>query len=527
MRPEPDRLTPTASSPLQPDAERVRALHELQLLDTPPEERFDRITRLACRLLDVPISLLALVDTDRQSFKSRVGIDIPETARATSFCTHTIEHPEGLIIDDVRIDARFAANPFVRGEPHIRFYAGMPLAAPDGSLVGALCVIDRQVRHFDDAQMATLRDLAAIAGDELRSRPAGRPAPEGWEKALVAHLPDGILMLDMHGNIVAANPAAEKMFGASGAMLAGRAISELLDEDLVGRRRAGQLREGEPYQAGARRLDGSAFPVEFSYCAMLLDGAPQVRGDRARHSHGGQEEQARSTDARRRHHFATATHELRTPMSSVLGFSELLLKRDFDPATQPRAGRDHPPRVGPAGRPGQPAARPGPDRGRRQGRCAWRRSTCALVARTLVGLEGLGQVRRVGVDIAPALPPVVGDADQLQLALVNIVGNAIKYSAPARRSGSAPPARPRRRADGRDPGRRPGHRHDTAATGAAFDAFYRVDRDPSVPGSGLGMAIFKEIVDLHYGQIALQSTPGVGTEVTILLPALASDDTAH
>lgn len=530
MRPEPDRLTPTASSPLQPDAERVRALHELQLLDTPPEERFDRITRLACRLLDVPISLLALVDTDRQWFKSRVGIDIPETARATSFCTHTIEHPEGLIIDDVRIDARFAANPFVRGEPHIRFYAGMPLAAPDGSLVGALCVIDRQVRHFDDAQMATLRDLAAIAGDELRSRPAGRPSPEGWEKALVAHLPDGILMLDMHGNIVAANPAAEKMFGASGAMLAGRAMSELLDEDLVGRRRAGQLREGEPYQAGARRLDGSAFPVEFSYCRMFWAARPKfavtVRDISQRRA---QEERARATDERRRHHFATATHELRTPMSSVLGFSELLLKRDFDPATQRELveiiHRESGRLVDLVNQLLDLARIEAGGQGELRLAAV---DVPELVAQTLVSLEGLGQVHRVGVELAPALPPLAGDFQKLQQALVNIVGNAIKYSAPET------PIRLGASLQDQDGAPMVAIRVSDQGIGMtpqqqaqAFDAFYRVDRDSSVPGSGLGMTILKEIVDLHCGQIALQSTPGVGTEVTILLPALASDDTAH
>ena len=342
MHPEPDRhppVAPASSVPdpvplLQPDADRVRALHELGLLDTPPEERFDRLTRLACRLLGVPISLIALVDTDRQWFKSRVGIDLRETTRVTSFCTHTIQHAHGLVIDDARCDPRFATNPFVTGAPDVRFYAGIPLAAPDGSRVGALCVIDTEVRDFDADQMATLRDLAAIAGDELRARPAGRPAPEGWERALVAHLPDGILMLNAQGNIVAANLAAEALFGASGAMLAGRPMRELMDEDLLRLHRSGQLREGMRYEALAHRLDGSHFPVEFSYCRMTWAARPKfavtIRDISQRRA---LEERNRATDERRRRHFATATHELRTPMSSVLGFSELLLKRDFDPAT--------------------------------------------------------------------------------------------------------------------------------------------------------------------------------------------------
>jgi len=523
MRPEPDRLTRSVPSSLQPDAERVRALHALQLLDTPPEERFDRITRLACRLLDVPVSLLALVDADRQWFKSRVGIALTETSRATSFCTHTIQHAEGLLLEDVRDDPRFAANPFVLGEPHVRFYAGIPLAAPDGSRVGALCVIDREARRFDEAQLATLRDLAAIAGDELRARPAGRPSPEGWEKALVAHLPDGILMLNAHGQIVAANPAAEAMFGASGAMLAGRAMSELLDEDLLARRRAGLLREGEPYETGARRLDGGAFPVEFSYCRMTWAARPKFAVTVRDISHRrAQEERLRATDERRRHHFATATHELRTPMSSVLGFSELLLKRDFDPATQRELveiiHRESARLVDLVNQMLDLARIEAGGAGELRIKAV---AVDELVAQTLLSLEGLGQVHRVGVVLAPGLPALAGDAQKLQQALTNIVGNAIKYSGPDSPIGIQATLEPRAsrpmvaiRVSDQGVGMTPQQQ------AQVFDAFYRVDRDSGVPGSGLGMTILKEIIDLHGGQIGLQSTPGAGTEVTIFLPAV-------
>lgn len=521
MRNETDSIDRTASPSPRPDARRVRALHELNLLDTPPEERFDRITRLACRLLGVPISLVALVDTDRQWFKSKVGIDLAETSRATSFCTHTIEHADGLVIPDARHDARFAANPFVLGAPGVRFYAGIPLAASDGSRVGALCVIDCEVRQFDAGQMETLRDLAAIAGDELRSRPAGRPAPEGWERALVTHLPDGILMLNVKGVIMAANPAAERLFGATGAMLAGRGMGELLGEDLLLRRRAGLLREGMPYEGNARRLDGSAFPVEFSYCRMAWAARPKfavtVRDISQRRAI---EERNRATDERRRRYFATAAHELRTPMSSVLGFSELLLGREFDAGTRRElieiihresarlvelvnqlldlarieAGGVDELRIGAV-------------------------DVAELVARTLAGLEGLGQAHRVTTHVASGLPPLAADAQKMHQALANIVSNSIKYSAPGTPIALTATLEEH---DGETSVAIRVTDHGIGMTpqqqAQVFDAFYRVDRDGAAPGSGLGMTILKEIVDLHDGRIAIASTPGVGTEVTLFLP---------
>jgi len=533
MHSEPDRhpfvapTLPATQSIPQSDQARVRALHELALLDTPAEERFDRITRLACRLLGVPISLIALVDADRQWFKSRVGIDLHETTRVTSFCTHTIEHENGLVIDDARLDPRFAHNPFVTGAPDVRFYAGIPLAAPDGSRVGALCVIDREVRHFDDEQMATLRDLAAIAGDELRARPAGRPAPEGWEKALVAHLPDGILMLNAQGNIVAANPAAEKLFGATGPLLAGRPLRELMDEDLLRLRRSGHLREGARYEALARRLDGSRFPVEFSYCRMMWAARPKfavtVRDISQRRA---TEERNRAIDERRRRHFATATHELRTPMSSVLGFSELLLKRDFDPVVSRElveiihreSGRL-------VGLVNQMLDLARIEAGGRDELKIDAVPVDDLVSRTLASLEGLGQAHRVSTDIAPGLPPLAADAQKMQQALTNIVSNSIKYSAPGtpislraapEQWGERPMVaiRVRDRGIGMTPQQQ----------AQVFDAFYRVDSDSAAPGSGLGLTILKEIVDLHGGRIALESEAGVGTEVTLYLPVANTGD---
>src|SRR4029077_2723014 len=116
------------------EEQRLAALRALGILETPPEERFDRITRLAKRLFGVPIALISLVDADRQWFKSCQGLCVRQTARDRSFCGHALLSPKPMGIPDAPRDERFADNPLVRAEPGIRFYAGQPLKAADGSL---------------------------------------------------------------------------------------------------------------------------------------------------------------------------------------------------------------------------------------------------------------------------------------------------------------------------------------------------------------------------------------------------------
>lgn len=147
------------------EAARLAALHELLILDTPPEERFDKITRFAASEFDMPIVLITLLDTRRQWFKARVGIDVCETGRDISFCSHAILRGEIMVVEDTLQDPRFADNPLVTGAPHIRFYAGAPLTLPAGLRLGTLCLIDRQPRTLDALDLGilgTLRDLAVM-----------------------------------------------------------------------------------------------------------------------------------------------------------------------------------------------------------------------------------------------------------------------------------------------------------------------------------------------------------------------------
>jgi len=149
------------------EAQRLCSLHELRIMDTPAEERFDRIAQIARRLFDTPIAYIALVDSDRQWFKSAIGLPVPETTRDISFCGHTVMRNDTLIIPDTHRDPRFRDNPQVTGGPMIRFYAGQPVKGPGGFPIGTLCVADRVPREFGECDLVSLRDLAALVEREL------------------------------------------------------------------------------------------------------------------------------------------------------------------------------------------------------------------------------------------------------------------------------------------------------------------------------------------------------------------------
>lgn len=157
-------------SPPKPknESERVEALHRLNILDTGKDERFDRITRIACKLFEVPIALVSLVDSERQWFKSSCGLDAEETPRTTSFCGHAILSDEIMIVENATEDERFSDNPFVLGDPNVRFYLGCPLKIKEYN-VGTLCLIDTKPREFKQTDLGVMRDLADMVQLELES----------------------------------------------------------------------------------------------------------------------------------------------------------------------------------------------------------------------------------------------------------------------------------------------------------------------------------------------------------------------
>jgi len=200
---------------------RLARLRECEVLDTEAEDAFDRVARLASRILDMPIALVSLVDAERQWFKARIGLAVCETPRDVALCDHTIRQDQPLVIEDTRTDPRFAANPLVTHDPGIRFYAGAPLILEDGVRIGSLCVIDLEPRAFGEAERQLLRDLAAIVVDELELRRLARQARETELRFVeaVEALPDGFVLYDREDRLVLCNRRYREMYAESASLL--------------------------------------------------------------------------------------------------------------------------------------------------------------------------------------------------------------------------------------------------------------------------------------------------------------------
>ncbi len=155
---------------LQDEPGRLAALDRYGILDTQPEAQFDKITALVRTVLNVPMAAVTLISGNRQWLKSRQGIAVTETPRDVSFCSHTIQTREPMVVPDATLHPLFADNPGVTGEPFIRSYLGVPLSSPDGYNLGALCAVDIKPRQFDAAQIQIMANFAALVMDEMELR---------------------------------------------------------------------------------------------------------------------------------------------------------------------------------------------------------------------------------------------------------------------------------------------------------------------------------------------------------------------
>ena len=162
-------------APLPADeAARLTSLHGYEILDTPPEQVFEDLVRLASTVSGMPVALISLVDAERQWFKARLGLDLHETPRELSFCSHAILEDGVFVVEDASRDPRFADNPYVTGDPRIRFYAGAPIRTHDGHSLGTVCVLGQVPSSFRPEQRRALSELAALVADQLEQRAAAR-----------------------------------------------------------------------------------------------------------------------------------------------------------------------------------------------------------------------------------------------------------------------------------------------------------------------------------------------------------------
>lgn len=243
------------------ESDRLLALENTDLLDTPPEERFDRLTRMAKLAFGVPVALVSLVDEKRQWFKSCQGLDARQTSRDISFCGHAILSDQLFTIEDTHSDSRFFDNPLVTSPPHIRFYAGAPLRDQEGYRLGTLCIIDTRPRSLDSAQNELLKELALCVEDEINDFEARKSRQEQLEKTRILSALNG-LIVDATGSLEQKITMALDL-GRDHLGLETGIVSEITEETYT-------VRWFKAPENSALEAELS-MPVEKTYCALMLD----------------------------------------------------------------------------------------------------------------------------------------------------------------------------------------------------------------------------------------------------------------
>lgn len=515
------------------EAQRLATLRGLQILNTSPEERFDRITGVAQHMFDVPIALVSVVDENRQWFKSCYGLSATETPRDISFCGHAILGTDVFVIEDALQDPRFADNPLVTGEPRIRFYAGCPLHANNGDALGTLCIIDRKPHRFDPMQRRALHDLGRWAEQELNLLDLQTATTRALEsevrlRAIVDNVIDAIITFNAQGLIESVNSAALRLFGYPAGEMVGVPFQMLLSA-ADGERYQVYLREylasgqarilGSVVEAMGRHQHGETFPIEFAVSDLHLSGrhlfTAIVRDVTER----------KKLDRMKNEFISTVSHELRTPLTSIRGALGLIAGGAVgEVSVKVKELVD--------------IACSNSERLVRlindildiekieSGRMEFRSEPVAVDAATRQAIEGLEDyARQRGVDYilnVTSEPLIVrGDADRVQQVLINLLSNAAKFSS----AGTTVKVHVSRnaqwvRVDIADQG--PGI--DAEFKTRIFQKFAQADASPArvKGGTGLGLSICKAIVEQLGGTIGYTTALKAGTVFYFELPVTES-----
>ncbi len=527
------------------EAERLKTLHALDLLDTPPEGSYDTLIDCAARLTGCPVALVSLVDERRQWFKAVRGLDTRETPREWAFCAHAILDRALLEVPDALADERFIDNPLVTGKPHIRFYAGAPLEHR-GMPLGTLCVIDWQPRQLDDEQRELLTRLAAVAAELIDSRARlGRLREERERLADLSRASgDCVWELDAEYRYRWISGELETVTGLAPAALIGQRIADapVLDADGSPRTDGATLHALLDSNAPLRRVvcaeHGPRGLLHVAHSALPMAGADgRPRGWRgssrdisaqfAAEALRRDKEAAEQASRAKSEFLSRVSHELRTPLNGILGFAQLMaLDADAPLAGEQRRRLDG---VRAAGahllelidelldlarieqQQGRPLALEPVDVG-------------AALARCLALVRPLATAHRVELpERAPAPRWARAQPRALEQVLINLLDHAIKHN----RAGGAVEVEI---ADDR-----PGLlRIAVRDGGSGLDAAQLAQRvqpfDPGaerrrVGGSGLGLVIARDLVEAMGGRFDIDnSRPGVASTYTVRLAACAAPD---
>src|SRR3990167_9289439 len=366
------------------ETERLISLHKLGLLDTKPEERFDRITKTATKIFGVPISTLTLVDEKREWFKSVCGLDQKEGDRAISFCGHALLANKVFIIPDTKKDVRFSDNPMVIDKPYIRFYAGVPIMNADGKRIGVFCIKDTKPRKFSKSDTEVLKNIAAWAEIEINSRNLSLAISEerkaraksetqtkqlvdakvaahnvledlntekskvemakAKEEAILMSIGDGLLSTDRDGNITLVNKSFEKMLSWSAKEVQGKPIyltvpmlddhgntmpqkNRLITKILHGKSTTTTTTTSTDFYY--QRKDGSSFPVDIIISPIIVEGevtgAVEVFRDITKE---------KEIDKAKSEFISLASHQLKTPSTAIKLITERILKERVGKLTE-------------------------------------------------------------------------------------------------------------------------------------------------------------------------------------------------
>lgn len=317
---------------------RIAELHALSILDSAPEERFDRLTRLAAGYFKVSVALIVFLDSDRQWFKSHFGLDLSETSRDISFCGHAILANDTFVVPDTLKDENFADNPLVTGDPYIRFYAGHPLKGKNNTNLGTLCVIDQKPRSFSDQDKAALRTFVNLVELELERESfidtlkINHKAERMLEQFFLLS-PDMLCIADFEGNFLKLNPAWEHCLGWTNDELKSEPFLNFVHPD----DRDNTVSEYEKLLSGGvtiffenryRTRTGEYIWVEWSSAPLVdLKVIFAVARDVTDRKEAEAAEIARQTaeaaNTAKNAFLAVLSHELRTPLHTIMGMAQL------------------------------------------------------------------------------------------------------------------------------------------------------------------------------------------------------------